>query len=315
MRRRGKPLPARRATDWDCPICKFPLFASKNKCGKCQYRKGDWFCAPCQIGNDPSQGNCSQCNNPRPVPAGAPAAAAAAVAAAPPDPVPSLLQKSLGLSDEQFRDKVLTMLGTLEKRMERRFTTMKAIAGEDAAAPVNPGPTPANAPSVYFIGVASPAAATVSIPPTTEQSSGFDKEQFKASMREYGPAIVMPALDLRDPPGLTDAQRMNATLALDDALNNQSAESKTAWANVEASMLAHSTAATANVATATTTATIESMEVEEKMCKICFDEAVAVAMIPCGHRFACKECAPAMKGKACAICRTPVNDILITFDS
>ncbi|XP_052669604.1 E3 ubiquitin-protein ligase XIAP isoform X1 [Harpia harpyja] len=43
---------------------------------------------------------------------------------------------------------------------------------------------------------------------------------------------------------------------------------------------------------------------EEKLCKICMAKDISVALIPCGHLVACKECAEALN--ECPLCRTNI---------
>lgn len=50
---------------------------------------------------------------------------------------------------------------------------------------------------------------------------------------------------------------------------------------------------------------------EEKLCKICMAKDISVALIPCGHLVACKECAEALN--KCPVCCTNIMKRQETF--
>ena len=52
---------------------------------------------------------------------------------------------------------------------------------------------------------------------------------------------------------------------------------------------------------------------EARACKICMDEDVCIAFIPCGHLVTCLKCAS--KCLNCPICRKPIDSQLKTFMS
>ncbi|CAG5129110.1 unnamed protein product [Candidula unifasciata] len=52
---------------------------------------------------------------------------------------------------------------------------------------------------------------------------------------------------------------------------------------------------------------------EQKLCKICMDEEVCVAFIPCGHLVSCSTCAPALN--QCPICRAKIRGTIRTYMS
>ena len=45
-------------------------------------------------------------------------------------------------------------------------------------------------------------------------------------------------------------------------------------------------------------------------CKICFEEAIGVAVLPCGHAFMCVKCAERLALRECSICRRPVVQVV-----
>ena len=47
--------------DWTCPRCEVEIFASKDRCKKCNARQGDWKCA-CGFINFASRHTCKTCN-------------------------------------------------------------------------------------------------------------------------------------------------------------------------------------------------------------------------------------------------------------
>jgi hypothetical protein len=51
--------------DWMCPRCNVSIFASKDRCKKCDSRKGDWKCA-CQFVNFASRTACKSCEAMKP---------------------------------------------------------------------------------------------------------------------------------------------------------------------------------------------------------------------------------------------------------
>jgi hypothetical protein len=51
----------------------------------------------------------------------------------------------------------------------------------------------------------------------------------------------------------------------------------------------------------------------EKECAICMDNAVQVALVPCGHRLYCNGCAA--KLKECSVCRAKIQSLLRTFEN
>ncbi|BFZ09888.1 hypothetical protein BsWGS_12925 [Bradybaena similaris] len=52
---------------------------------------------------------------------------------------------------------------------------------------------------------------------------------------------------------------------------------------------------------------------EQRLCKICMDEEVCVAFIPCGHLVSCSTCAPALN--QCPICRAKIRGTIRTYMS
>jgi hypothetical protein len=52
---------------------------------------------------------------------------------------------------------------------------------------------------------------------------------------------------------------------------------------------------------------------EQRQCKICMDEEVCVAFIPCGHLVCCSTCAPALN--QCPICRAKIRGTIRTYMS
>ncbi|RUS81806.1 hypothetical protein EGW08_010443 [Elysia chlorotica] len=52
---------------------------------------------------------------------------------------------------------------------------------------------------------------------------------------------------------------------------------------------------------------------EQRQCKICMDEEVCVAFLPCGHLVCCATCAPALN--ACPICRAKIRGTVRTYMS
>ena len=52
---------------------------------------------------------------------------------------------------------------------------------------------------------------------------------------------------------------------------------------------------------------------EARACKICMDQDVCIAFIPCGHLVTCSECAS--KCMICPMCRKPIQSQLKTFMS
>lgn len=48
---------------------------------------------------------------------------------------------------------------------------------------------------------------------------------------------------------------------------------------------------------------------ESAECKICMAAAISAVFMPCGHAMACQNCAAAVAGKECPICRTPIENI------
>lgn len=52
--------------DWFCPKCNQLIFASKNKCLKCNSKQGDWKCANCKYFNFASRSSCKSCENSKP---------------------------------------------------------------------------------------------------------------------------------------------------------------------------------------------------------------------------------------------------------
>ncbi|XP_056016025.1 E3 ubiquitin-protein ligase XIAP-like isoform X2 [Ostrea edulis] len=50
---------------------------------------------------------------------------------------------------------------------------------------------------------------------------------------------------------------------------------------------------------------------EERLCRICMEEDIAIAFLPCGHLCCCTHCAPAMR--KCPICRASINVAVKTF--
>ena len=57
---------------------------------------------------------------------------------------------------------------------------------------------------------------------------------------------------------------------------------------------------------------LKDME-EAKVCKICMDQDVCIAFIPCGHLLTCMECAS--KCLNCPMCRKPIQSQIKTFMS
>jgi rubrerythrin len=53
----------------------------------------------------------------------------------------------------------------------------------------------------------------------------------------------------------------------------------------------------------------DNLESEKKKCVICLDKDLSVALVPCGHMFACKSCAKKMP-HVCPICRSAITDTL-----
>ncbi|XP_061176044.1 baculoviral IAP repeat-containing protein 3-like [Saccostrea echinata] len=50
---------------------------------------------------------------------------------------------------------------------------------------------------------------------------------------------------------------------------------------------------------------------EQRLCRICLEEDVAIAFLPCGHLCCCAHCAPAMR--KCPICRAFIKETIRTF--
>lgn len=50
---------------------------------------------------------------------------------------------------------------------------------------------------------------------------------------------------------------------------------------------------------------------EQRLCKICMDEEVGVAFLPCEHLISCVQCAPALK--LCPMCRKPIKTSIRTY--
>ena len=50
---------------------------------------------------------------------------------------------------------------------------------------------------------------------------------------------------------------------------------------------------------------------EQKTCKICLDDDVAVVFLPCGHLCACVSCAPSLR--QCPVCRTKIQGTVRTY--
>ena len=50
---------------------------------------------------------------------------------------------------------------------------------------------------------------------------------------------------------------------------------------------------------------------EEKLCKICMEEAVTVTFVPCGHFVCCNECSIALT--ECPICRGGIEQRIKTY--
>jgi len=51
------------------------------------------------------------------------------------------------------------------------------------------------------------------------------------------------------------------------------------------------------------------------MCVVCLERVASMALVPCGHRCVCEECAPFLPGIGCPICRAPVEKSVRVFDS
>ena len=45
-------------------------------------------------------------------------------------------------------------------------------------------------------------------------------------------------------------------------------------------------------------------------CKICFEEVIGVAVLPCGHAFMCVKCAERLALRECSICRRLVVKVV-----
>jgi len=59
-----------------------------------------------------------------------------------------------------------------------------------------------------------------------------------------------------------------------------------------------------------------SLGVEEKiegMCVVCWSCKINTVCIPCGHMALCFDCSPSLSHKPCPICRTPISQIIRTF--
>ena len=50
---------------------------------------------------------------------------------------------------------------------------------------------------------------------------------------------------------------------------------------------------------------------EQRLCKICMDEEVSIAFLPCGHLVSCAKCSPACR--KCPICRETIKGTVRTF--
>ena len=57
---------------------------------------------------------------------------------------------------------------------------------------------------------------------------------------------------------------------------------------------------------------LKDME-EARACKICMDQYVCIAFVPCGHLVTCMECAPRCPN--CPMCRKPIQSQIKTFMS
>ena len=52
---------------------------------------------------------------------------------------------------------------------------------------------------------------------------------------------------------------------------------------------------------------------EQKSCKICMDDVVCMAFLPCGHLVTCENCSRSLK--SCPICRKTIKGTLKTYMS
>ena len=52
----------RPSADWTCPKCNVLIFASKDRCKKCDSKKGDWKCNGCDYVNFGTRKSCKSCN-------------------------------------------------------------------------------------------------------------------------------------------------------------------------------------------------------------------------------------------------------------